>query len=210
MALSNYAELQTAIGEWLNRGDLTPRIPDFIVLAESSLRRRLRAKTLVEQTFNIPAGSTPVTLGFDVQAIRSVRLERAGAATPLTQVTIEALSDLKTSTGNTAGVPQLYAIANGTLYLAPVPDQAYVLKLSYYELLPPLATSPSGTNWLLIKYPDCYLYAALVESAPFLQEDERLAVWGSRLDQIVFEINREYEREELGANVRTPRLSRVF
>ena len=211
MALSSYADLVARTGDWLNRADLTPYVPDFIVLAEGSLRRKLRAKTLVEQALVVPAGSGPVTLGFDVQTVRSVRLERAGASTPLTQVTIETLSDTKTAYTNTAGVPTSYAVADGKLYLAPVPDAQYTLRISYYVLLPTLVTGNTAeTNWLLAKYPDCYLYATLIESAPFLMEDERVAVWASRLEQIVFEINREYEREELGANVRGPRLSRVF
>jgi hypothetical protein len=30
MAISTYAELQTAAGNWLNRADLTARLPEFI------------------------------------------------------------------------------------------------------------------------------------------------------------------------------------
>ena len=42
MALSNYSELQSAVADWLERGDLTARIPDFIRLAEVQLNRLLR------------------------------------------------------------------------------------------------------------------------------------------------------------------------
>lgn len=210
MALSTYSDLVARAGEWLNRADLTPVVPDFIVLAEGSLRRKLRARTLVEQTLAVPASTGPIALGFDVQTVRSIRVDRAGSA-PMSQVTIETLFDLTATRLGVAGVPEKYAVADGQLYLSPAPNAAYTLRLSYYVLLPTLVTGvPTATNWLLAKYPDCYLYATLIESAPFLMEDERVAVWASRLEQIVFEINREYEREELGANARTPRLSRVF
>ena len=42
MALTTYAELQTAVANYLARTDLTSQIPDFIYIAETRLRRQLR------------------------------------------------------------------------------------------------------------------------------------------------------------------------
>ena len=42
MAITTYAELKTAIANWLNREDLTSVIPDFISLAEADFNRKLR------------------------------------------------------------------------------------------------------------------------------------------------------------------------
>ena len=47
MAITTYAELQTAIGDWLNRADLDQKIPDFIRLAESTLNDVLRSADMV-------------------------------------------------------------------------------------------------------------------------------------------------------------------
>jgi hypothetical protein len=44
MAITTYAELQAAAANWLVRGDLTARIPEFITLAEARLNRVLRAR----------------------------------------------------------------------------------------------------------------------------------------------------------------------
>ena len=44
MAITTYAELQAAAANWLVRGDLTQRIPEFIDLAESRLELVLRAR----------------------------------------------------------------------------------------------------------------------------------------------------------------------
>src|ERR1700684_3829352 len=41
MALDSYADLQAAIGTWLNRADLNAAIPDFITLAEAQMLRRI-------------------------------------------------------------------------------------------------------------------------------------------------------------------------
>ena len=44
MAISTKSELHTAVTNWLNRSDLTSRIPEFITLAEASFNRNLRTR----------------------------------------------------------------------------------------------------------------------------------------------------------------------
>ena len=39
MALGTFTELKDAIADWLDRSDLTARIPDFIALAEARINR---------------------------------------------------------------------------------------------------------------------------------------------------------------------------
>ena len=46
MAISNYTELQTAVANWLDRDDLTARIPEFIALAEARFNRVLRLRSM--------------------------------------------------------------------------------------------------------------------------------------------------------------------
>lgn len=47
----------------------------------------------------------------------------------------------------------------------------------------PALSSGNPTNWLLAGHPDIYLYAVLTESAPYLKDDERVALWHERLEQ---------------------------
>src|SRR5438477_3251261 len=42
MALNSYSDLQAAIGNWLNRQDLTAAIADFITVAEAQMLRRFK------------------------------------------------------------------------------------------------------------------------------------------------------------------------
>ncbi len=44
------------------------------------------------------------------------------------------------------------------------------------DRLTPLSAD-TDTNWVLENHPDAYLYGSLVHSAPFLVEDERIAIW---------------------------------
>ena len=66
MALGTFTELKDAIADWLDRSDLTARIPDFITLAEARLNRDLRIRpmevrssmetTSGQRYFNLPGG----------------------------------------------------------------------------------------------------------------------------------------------------------
>lgn len=44
------------------------------------------------------------------------------------------------------------------------------------------------TNWLLTAHPDAYLYGALLEAAPYLLDDSRLAMWATALEKVLGEI----------------------
>ena len=42
MAINTYATLQPAVANWLDRSDLSDRIPEFIALGEPRMKRLLR------------------------------------------------------------------------------------------------------------------------------------------------------------------------
>ena len=50
MAITNYTQLKTAIANWLDRDDLTSKIPDFIFLAEKQIERQVRHYKMVERS----------------------------------------------------------------------------------------------------------------------------------------------------------------
>ena len=52
MAIGQFSELKTAIANWLERGDLTSRIPEFVQLAEDRIGRELRVRAM-EASINI-------------------------------------------------------------------------------------------------------------------------------------------------------------
>ena len=45
MAITTYAELQTALDNWLARTDLQSRTPEFITLAEARMNRELETRS---------------------------------------------------------------------------------------------------------------------------------------------------------------------
>lgn len=191
MAISNYGELKTAIGDWLNRDDLASVIPTFIDLAHAKLNRRLRVREMIQRS---TAGITNQfsNLPADFLELRNIQLN---VATPksLEYMTIEQM-DQERALGNVAREPSYYTLMGSTIEVFPTPDQSYTLELAYYKDIPSM-TNDTDANWLLAKAPDVYLYGALLQAAPYLKDVEETGLWLQAHDMVVAEL----EKEDLGA-----------
>ena len=189
MALSTFTELKDAIADWLDRSDLTARIPDFIALAEARINRELRIRpmevrsimytTSGQKYFNLPGGYIQM---------RNIQLN-TNPTQPLEYITPEMLDRLYGS--NTTGKPKAYTLIGDEIQLSPIPDSAYELEMAFYEKFTSLGDGTSGTvtsNWLTKNAPDILLYGALMEAEPFIKNDERVAVWlngyGNAVDKL--------------------------
>lgn len=178
MALSTYTELKDAIADWLDRSDLTTRIPDFIALAEARLNRELRIRPMeVRSTLSLVAGQRYFALPGGYLQMRNIQLN-TNPITPLEYITPEMLDRLYGS--NTTGKPRAYTLIGDEIQLAPIPDTAHTLEVAYYEKFTPLGDGTAGTvttNWLSENAPDVILYGALIEAEPFVKNDERMPLW---------------------------------
>jgi hypothetical protein len=98
--------------------------------------------------------------------------------TNLTFQTIDAMDQLANTTYLSSGKPLYFSVVGNQFRLLPIPDGAYTAELVYYAKLTKLS-SIVATNWLLTQAPDVYLYGALLQAAPYLQDDARIPVWSS-------------------------------
>ena len=178
MALSNYTELKAAIADWLDRTDLTSRIPDFITLAEARVNRELRIRAMENRsTMTTTGGQRYFALPARYVQMRNFQLN-TNPITPLEYITPEMLDRLYGS--KTSGKPKAYTLIGDEIQLAPVPDSTYTLEMAFYEKFTPLGDGTSGTvtsNWLTNNAPDVLLYGALIEAEPFIKNDERMPLW---------------------------------
>jgi hypothetical protein len=191
MALSTYAELKTSIGDWLNRSDLTNAIPDFISLAEAQVERTLRTRQMIVRanaSFDAQYGAVPA----DFLETKSLKLTSTNPQTPLEFLSIDAL-DNKASEYTGSGKPRFFGVVGGQFRLVPVPDATYTTELTYYAKLTKLSNSVT-TSWLLTSSPDIYLYGALLQAAPYLQDDARIQVWSSLYDRAMSELQTADDR----------------
>lgn len=185
MAIGTYAQLVTAVTEWLARetdATLVARIPDFIALAEAKFNRELRCYQMEKRSTAIVdmASTEPqyISVPSDFQTMRRFRISSVEGRPSLAFKSGVQVEEYITGTADTAGQPRYYTVFGSEFELLPRPDQAYTLEMVYRANLQALSAD-NATNWLLVLAPDAYLYGALLESAPYIKEDERINTWGT-------------------------------
>lgn len=202
MAITTNAELNTAVGNWLNRSDLTARIPEFIALCEARLNRDKRllkhpARITQDNAFTISARYT--TTPADWWAPISLSLD-GSPPTSLQMISKEEM-DQKRQRLNTAGNPLYYTVVGGNIEVLPTPNESKTGLLTYIASIPAIATA--STNWLLTMAPDVYLYGSLVAAEGYVMDDDRMPFWKTQLEEALQELRVSGAREALGS---TPRI----
>jgi len=183
-----YDTLTTAVTDYLERNDanLVSQIPLFIMLGERRVARDLKilglkvaitdnftpnlgvfakpTRWLNDSSFNIGTGAALNSRLYLLQ--RSVEFCRQYWPDP-TQT----------------GTPKYYAsdYNYNFWFVVPTPDIAYPYEILYYQT-PPLIDSVTSNNFLTESAPEVLLYATLLETAPYLKDDERIKVWQERYD----------------------------
>lgn len=195
MAISNYAELQTSITNWLARNDLAATIPDFIGLAESRINRRLRvAQMIIRDTTQTVPGNSYILKPADFLEMRNI--EVSGSPNMVLEYATPAVIDRKYRS-DSLGRPSAYTLLGSEIQLAPTPDAEYVIEMAYYAKIPSL--QQNSTNWLIQQAPDIYLYGALIEAKAFI-EDEKFQLWKAAFDEAINDLTRSDKRAKFSGS----------
>lgn len=192
MALSSYSELQTAVGSWLNRSDLTSNIPDFIKLAEASFNRVLRTRNQIKRATST-VSTQFVTQPTDLLELYNIQIN-SDPIRRLEQVSLTKIDELKEGSSR-SGKPLYFSITGADFELYPSPDTSYTLELVYYSTITSLSDT-NTSNFLLTNHPDIYLYGTLVQAEPYLMNDERIGTWGALLGKAIEELRVSDERSQ--------------
>lgn len=190
-----YAELKTAIANYLNRSDLTSDIDTFIDNVEAELNRRLRTKDMIKRA-TATADSQYLTVPTDW--IEAINVEiTSNDFSPLFQQSIESLDVYRKSNNNSVGQPVYFAMVDDSIELAPTPDGEYTLQLTYYAKISALSSS-NTSNFVSVSHPDVYLYGALKHASIFLMEDERIPMFTQQFEKALEEMRLEQEKAAFG------------
>ena len=196
MSITTYSELQSSIADWLLRDDLTAVIPTFISLAEAKFNRRIRDYRMVKR-----ATAEVDTAYFAIPSDWQENIRFQLNTTPITTleyVTPDQAAEEK-RLYNSSGRPAFFTMIGDQFQIVPPPDGTYDAELTYYAKIPALSNS-NASNWLLGVAPDMYLYGALMEAAPYLDDDARIQVWGGMLEQAFNAIQIESDRAKTGSS----------
>lgn len=193
MAISTYAELQTALGNWSARSDLTSRLPEFITLSEAKMNRRLRTLDMETKNASFAISSEYVAVPTNFGGVRSFYLN----TTPR-QVLAFMPSDSETGYfGSNSGIPRYYTIEGSNFRFGPIPNGSYTGTLTYWLKIPALSGS-NTTNWLLTSHPDAYVYAGMAELAAFVGDQAQAQAWTSACYSVLDEVAGQDARDKWG------------
>lgn len=186
MQFANYAAfriafLQLVEGDDFSQSTFSVGVADtMIALGESRVYRELRASTMVSplsQAITSNAAALPADL------IELKELYFSGYA-PIELIPLDRLRALEAQ-GKSAGQLSLFAAQNGD-NITFWPSATGTVLGSYYAKPEALATITWADATTFARYPEVFLYAALVESAPFLGEEaDKLPVWERKYAQVL-------------------------
>ena len=163
--INDYESLKASIAGWLARADLTSAIPDFIALGESWINRELRVRQMLKTVTGDVDVDGRFLLPADYLEMVGVSGYRHGQMEPLDNRYFIVDADSVRLSGTTG---------------------AYAF--SYWARIPALSDA-APQNWLILSEPGIYLYSALVEATPYIQDDARSAAWAAKLGKLTGSLN---------------------
>ncbi len=189
-----YTQLQADIAGFLNRDDLSATIPTFIRLAEAQMMRDVRHWRMeATATLTFASGFTDLPEDW----LETIRLQIDGK--PMELASLEEIARWRRS--EATGRPRYFAHVAGQFEVWPRPDGSREGELLYRARIPALSDA-EPENWLLTEAPDAYLYGSLIQSAPYLIEDDRSQVWGSLYAAAVQNLNIASDRARHSGPIR--------
>ena len=114
--------------------------------------------------------------------------------------TLEYLRDSYWRNPVLTGQPKFYAeYGPDNIWISPTPAEAHPSEWGIWGLPPPL-NDELQSNWFTQYAPNLLLYATLLESQPFLKNDDRIQVWQSMYDRAALSYLNEDARKEQDAS----------
>lgn len=197
MALTTYAELQTAIGTRLSRTDQAAFAVDYITLTEAAMNRRLRVRRMIQRdTAVVSSEYSAVPTSF--LGVKAFQITDS-PVTKLLFLTPDQMDGVEASTGT----PRYYSIVGGEFRFWPSPSASVNVELQYWKAIPALSVS-NTSNWVLAYHPDAYLYGALLQAALQIRDEGLTATYGQLFETAIADIERADRAESDGAPTPTP------
>lgn len=201
-AIPDYQTLVMRVAEWLDRNDLTGKVPVYIGLLEARLNRLLRTPDM-EATLTARVATEKFSLPNGFLALRGLYIAGDQNRTLLGMSPATATGHLMTRAGFTTA----YSIRGRALHFSPPPAEAMSVVIDYFARIPALSQA-TPSNWLLERNPDIYLYGTLMQAAAEVDDPDRLSLWRGAFDEAIGEVMQAGAKSRWGAGPLVPNIVR--
>lgn len=191
MSFSDYTGLQEEIRSFLwDRADVAARIPSFIDLAESEMRRLLKTRqTTCHKPFT--SGHGGVSLPCSADQVKGVRVGRR----EMEYISPERFSSIDPEIKR--GFGRFYTVSDGRVkFYAPEGRDGEIVYVGQFSPL----SDACKTNRILERHPDIYLCGALKWAKMWLIDSDQ--DWGSPFYSAINEANRVNPRVQTNTKLR--------
>jgi len=199
MALDSYSNLKAELLSLMHRQDLSPQADTAIDLCESQMNRELR--TIKQEVRSTGAIDTQyVMLPDDFLELRNIQLNTSPIQI-LRYLSPEAMDSL----GVTTGRPIYYTFVGNELQLAPTPAGEYTVEIDYFSKIPALSDA-NTTNFVLVNWPELYLYGSLAHLAMFIMDETRAAGYQGVFLDAMGRVKAQDKKARYNGNAMAPRV----
>lgn len=175
-----YAELKTALANWVRRTDLADFLDDIILMGDSRINREVKARQMEQRVSTTPTTKF-VSLPSDYLHMRAVRVQND---TKGWRDFITPDQYFQRYASSEESADKTYTIFGDELIFPATPTGD--VELWYYKKL---ASLSGASNTLFTMNPDLYLFAALAETVVFLKDDARVMMWEGKYRSIRDQVN---------------------
>ena len=199
LAFDSYTTLISAIGDWMDRTDLSGTAPQMVALCEARLRRKL-APYYNQTTATLTTVDGVVSLPTDCGELIRVIYDH----NTLPRYSSLNVSDMDYDTS--AVQPYAYTIEAGSIRLWPAVDAT--ITVLYQETFPALSESTQN-NTILDQHPDLYFFGSMLFAEGYVANDARASTFKGLYDEALEEVIAYLEKQRYTGPL-APRLRREF
>ena len=210
--MTDFADFTTAIAEWANRQDWSPTlVTSFVRMAEQKFNAELRVDRMInfaDNTVTLRCAPLPDDwLEFVSDA--GVKIANPNAADGFFPLAYRARDEFFKLPDQYAW--RYYTIQGREMYFGGAPDQTegQAIKIAYYGEVPVFADATP--SWIYTKYPNLYLFAALMHADLHAVGEEQSAGNLKQLaEDMINKLNADHLRSKASGSRVTRRRRRSF
>jgi hypothetical protein len=182
----NYTEIKDMALSYSDRedSDLALRLDGFLFVVESKINRWLTTMSMeaFQQYAWVSDSTTVFNLPSDFSELRAIRLLTVTGGFVKNYELINPAQMVNAVVNGSDN--DYYSLADDKIRINSGFNNTQMLEILYNQFLTPLSlTTP--TNWLSIKYPDCYIMGLLVEISTFAKDWTAVDGFKARFEEIL-------------------------